>query len=381
MGAVLVMHATHDGRSRRLFNWRECKTKQGRKGDACIKRAQTKMEAPSTSAAPQRPPCFLMAHGVAKRHNIGTIARSATAFGVKEICLVGSRQYNTFGSHGAADFVALRHFATLDLCCKHLKEVEGCEIVGVEIAPDAKPIHSHPFKGPTAFMLGNEGDGMSAKQMALCDSFVYIPQVRVWAVAQMVQGCDAGVWSVWRIYGREPWQEKARLRDSYLRSPGSCSARATNALYSPAALQHGPGTASLNVAVATSIVLHHFAVWAGYPEREREGAKFVVGEKPLRTTARGIVQVSPDVVALAAPCTDNSAYFASVFVVSGCVYHAAPADGAECHRLYFCECRAMWTRFGERGGRGGGSRRRTEPAAAAVGAKERARSPAACWLA
>lgn len=56
--------------------------------------------------------------------------------------------------------------------------------------------------GPTAFMLGNEGQGLSPRQMALCDSFVYIPQ-------------------------------------------------------------YGAGTASLNVAVACSIVLHHFALWAG----------------------------------------------------------------------------------------------------------------------
>lgn len=34
--------------------------------------------------------------------------------------------------------------------------------------------------------------------------------------------------------------------------------------------QYGAGTASLNVAVAASIILHHFAHWAGYPERQRE---------------------------------------------------------------------------------------------------------------
>ncbi len=51
--------------------------------------------------------------------------------------------------------------------------------------------------------------------------------------------------------------------------------------------QHGPGTASLNVAVAASIVLHHFAVWAGYAERPRAGAKFDVAERPLRTSRRG----------------------------------------------------------------------------------------------
>jgi hypothetical protein len=63
---------------------------------------------------------------------------------------------------------------------------------------------------------GGQGDGLSAQQEAICDGFVYIPQ-------------------------------------------------------------YGPGTASLNVTVAASIVLHSFAVWAGYEERARDGVKFVVG--------------------------------------------------------------------------------------------------------
>jgi len=51
--------------------------------------------------------------------------------------------------------------------------------------------------------------------------------------------------------------------------------------------QYGPGTASLNVYVAASIVLHHFALWAGYSERSRTGGKFDLGSRPLRTTKRG----------------------------------------------------------------------------------------------
>jgi hypothetical protein len=79
--------------------------------------------------------------------------------------------------------------------------------------------------------LSTQGQGLSEKQMRLCDGFIYIPQ-------------------------------------------------------------HGPGTASLNVTVAASIVLHHFAVWAGYAERQREGAKFVVDPRPQRTTPRGVVPLT-----------------------------------------------------------------------------------------
>lgn len=119
-------------------------------------------EAPSTSG----PASYIITHSVSKRHNIGTIVRSATAFGVKEVristsgspnsflvgpvaslssekmfmahdgnlaptwgstpaanprghlqvCLVGSRQFNTFGSHGSDAHVAFRHFDTLAKC-------------------------------------------------------------------------------------------------------------------------------------------------------------------------------------------------------------------------------------------------------------------------
>ena len=51
--------------------------------------------------------------------------------------------------------------------------------------------------------------------------------------------------------------------------------------------QYGAGTASLNVSVAASIVLHHFALWAGYRERGRHGEKFDVGERPMRRAPRG----------------------------------------------------------------------------------------------
>lgn len=179
------------------------------------------------------PKCFVIMHNISKRHNVGTLARSASAFAVAEMCLVGSRQFNAFGSHGSTDHVAFRHFPTLEECCSTLKDQEGCRIIGVEITEDAVAVHQHPFSGPTAFMIGNEGQGLSARQMALCDSFVYISQ-------------------------------------------------------------YGDGTASLNVTVATTIVLHHFALWAQYPEHCRDGQKYIVGPKSQRTSARGVVARTPE---------------------------------------------------------------------------------------
>ncbi|MCL7050927.1 hypothetical protein MKW94_015805 [Papaver nudicaule] len=168
---------------------------------------------------------FVLVHNIAKRHNIGTMARSATAFGVSEFILVGRRDFNAFGSHGSTSHVKFRHFFSLAEARTYLKVEKDCDICGVEIADGASPVNQHPFRKNTAFLLGNEGTGLSAKECEICDFFVYIPQ-------------------------------------------------------------YGCGTASLNVTVAASIVLHHFGVWAGFSERTRVGNKFVVAERPAKQGKR-----------------------------------------------------------------------------------------------
>jgi len=41
-------------------------------------------------ASTSLPKCFLVIHSVSKRHNVGNLLRSATAFGVAEVCLADS---------------------------------------------------------------------------------------------------------------------------------------------------------------------------------------------------------------------------------------------------------------------------------------------------
>ena len=99
------------------------------------------------------------------------------------------------------------------------------KLVGIEIGARAKNVSSRPFSDKTIFVLGNEGAGMTQQTMGDCDELVYIPQ-----------------------YGR--------------------------------------GTASLNVATAAAIVLHHFAEWAKYPQHtEVDGHKFRVDEAAVRKSA------------------------------------------------------------------------------------------------
>lgn len=64
---------------------------------------------------------YVVVHNIAKRHNVGTLARSATAFGVAELILVGKRDFNAFGSHGSTSHLRFRHFHSLSLARSFLK--------------------------------------------------------------------------------------------------------------------------------------------------------------------------------------------------------------------------------------------------------------------
>lgn len=157
--------------------------------------------------------------------------RSCAAFNCKKILVAGPKKHvQTFGNKGTKAYVQMEIFPSL----KDIKEYtmkNKIKIVGVEIMASAKGVQTHPFDSPTAFLLGNEGDGLHENEIKICDDFVYIPH-------------------------------------------------------------YGNGTASLNVAVAASIVFHQFALWANYKEREIEGHKFIVDTSQRRGKSHGPVSES-----------------------------------------------------------------------------------------
>ena len=92
---------------------------------------------------------------VSKKHNIGTICRNCTAFDVKSMHLVGSAHYNVFGSQGSDAHVRIEHHPTLEECRETMKETYKCEeILGVEITEESVDVAKYPWKGNTAFVLG-----------------------------------------------------------------------------------------------------------------------------------------------------------------------------------------------------------------------------------
>jgi len=175
------------------------------------------------------PTSYLIITNISKRQNIKNLLQLAVAYGITTIFVVGQRAFNfdlidsideeedgiitktttdippTIQDHIRNEKLKIIKFDKLEECIAHIKSIQTSptpiQVLGVEIDKSSINLETEPFIGSTAFMMGNEGSGMTTKQMSVCDGFIRISQ-------------------------------------------------------------YGGGTASLNVSVAAGLVLHRFYHWS-----------------------------------------------------------------------------------------------------------------------
>ncbi len=178
------------------------------------------------------PTPYLILTNISKKQNVKNLLQIALAYGVRTIFVVGQKRGFVFDNDvedNATDLpprvrdalrngrMSIERYDDLEECAARVRgvgraiddvEEARVKIIGVEITNTSLNIEDDPFSSSQyresigfAFMMGNEGSGMSAKQLAICDGFVRISQ-------------------------------------------------------------YGGGTASLNVSVAAGLVLHRFHHWS-----------------------------------------------------------------------------------------------------------------------
>ena len=112
---------------------------------------------------------------VSKAMNVGSLFRTGHAFGASFLFTVGGeyrrREGRLADTSNASGALPLYEFADIDA----MMLPRGCELVGIEIADDAKvlPAFRHPRRA--AYVLGSERHGLSEAMLALCDHTVRIP--------------------------------------------------------------------------------------------------------------------------------------------------------------------------------------------------------------
>ena len=111
-------------------------------------------------------------------HNLGAILRSAECAGAHGVIIpkrrsVGLTAVVAKASAGAVEYMKVARVTNITAAIQELKD-KGVWIFGTA-AEGSIPMYDADLKGPTAIVIGNEGDGMSRLVRESCDVTVHIP--------------------------------------------------------------------------------------------------------------------------------------------------------------------------------------------------------------
>ncbi|GAA3536801.1 hypothetical protein AFL01nite_11390 [Aeromicrobium flavum] len=107
--------------------------------------------------------------------NIGSIVRTANAFNVGGVHIVGRRRWNRRGAMVTDRYVHVQHHPDVDAFAAWAGE-EGLSIVGVDNLPGAVPLESTPLPRDTVLLFGQEGPGLTDEAARVCELMVAIAQ-------------------------------------------------------------------------------------------------------------------------------------------------------------------------------------------------------------
>jgi tRNA (guanosine-2'-O-)-methyltransferase len=123
----------------------------------------------------------LLLDGVGQPFNVGSILRTAAAFGVEQVWLCGETAQPGHPSArktslGTDRLLSFEYPQTAALGAQAARAA-GYRVIAVELAGDAVPLHEADLGGDVCLALGNEDHGCSAGLLAAADLIAYIPQV------------------------------------------------------------------------------------------------------------------------------------------------------------------------------------------------------------
>ncbi len=107
--------------------------------------------------------------------NIGSIVRTANAFGARSVHVVGNRRWNRRGAMVTDRYLDVRHQP--DAAALHAwATAEGLPVVGVDNISGAMPVETTELPPRCVLLFGAEGPGLSPAAAAGCTQLVGIGQ-------------------------------------------------------------------------------------------------------------------------------------------------------------------------------------------------------------
>ena len=107
--------------------------------------------------------------------NIGSIVRTANAFNVEAVHILGRRRWNRRGAMVTDRYLHVEHHADVEAFLAALAS-DGIACVGVDNLPGSVPLETAELPERCCLVFGSEGPGLTEELVAGCQSLVAITQ-------------------------------------------------------------------------------------------------------------------------------------------------------------------------------------------------------------
>ena len=107
--------------------------------------------------------------------NMGTIVRSANAFGVRRVIVIGRRQWNKRGAMATDKYLHVEYLPTTAEFVERMRE-EGRSIVAIDNVPGSVELAQTELPRDAVLVFGQEGPGISEELTGAADVIVAIEQ-------------------------------------------------------------------------------------------------------------------------------------------------------------------------------------------------------------
>jgi tRNA G18 (ribose-2'-O)-methylase SpoU len=123
----------------------------------------------------RRHPLHVAIENFAHDFNIGSVVRTANAFAVAEVHIVGRRRWNRRGAMVTDRYQHLRYHADVGALADWAA-AQGLPLLGVDNLAGAVPLETFDLPHACVLLLGQEGPGLSDQARSSCDVVLSIAQ-------------------------------------------------------------------------------------------------------------------------------------------------------------------------------------------------------------
>ncbi len=134
-----------------------------------------KLEAIVADLDTKRNPFHVAIENLEHDFNIGSIVRTANAFMVKEIHIVGRKRWNRRGAMVTDRYQHIRHHESVD-ALKAWAVDAAIPIIGIDNVLESQPLETFDLPEACVLFFGQEGTGLAPEALQACDAVVSIAQ-------------------------------------------------------------------------------------------------------------------------------------------------------------------------------------------------------------